>query len=270
MKHYKLKLTAVRHYFLVVFIFTLLIAHCRIDPYGINGSDFTVSESFEYEVEVKNQKNFRLDAINGPIDITGMSGATTVRVWGERMVGSESMEDAESHLGDLKVIVYDKQNEVFVETDQPERTHGYNYKVIYHVEIPESWKVMINNINGEIKVYSINNNVFADVTNGSVGLRDIYGNINIDVTNGNIDSKSVLPDRGTIQLEVTNGQIFMQVPQETSADFYSKVTNGNTTISNLTCTNLNMTNRITTGTLGNGNGVIELEAVNGQIHIKGF
>ncbi len=67
-----------------------------------------------------------------------------------------------------------------------------------------------------------------------------------------------------------NGNIELEIPQNTSADFSANVTNGAIQILNLTLQNEVATTRSLRGTLGNGQGTIKTNTVNGNINTTGF
>lgn len=273
---------------IVLFMLVLLTSCFFNDPFSIGDWDYEASEPFEYEVSIENQGCFRIRGINGSIEITGKADSTTVEIWGEKIVKSESIADAEAHLDDLKIVVSSAQNEVFVRTEQPRDTNGRNYQVEYHVRIPESWQVWVENTNGEVDVDSLNNFVFVGLINGDVCLSDVEGNLGIGVTNGNIGLSNVvgsldagvingrifgdiaLPPQGVCKLGTTNGDIDLEIPESTSAGFSARVTNGNIRVSNLVLRNLSTTKTSTMGILGDGNGTITLCTVNGQIDVRGF
>jgi len=267
----------------------LLISGCSEDlPFNINKTDHSASESFDFDVGIELQSGFRLNAINGAIDVTGSTGVTVVEVWGEKIVRSESTEDAEEHLENLDVRITKNQSEIYVETIQPRNTFGRSYEVEYHVLIPEHWKVNVVNVNGEVDVYSIENDVTvkltngdikieniagsisADLTNGNTHLLNTLGNVDIEVTNGSITSTMILPEQGSCRMSTVNGQISLSLPDNTSADFYAHVTNGFINISGFVLTNWQMTQNTATCTLADGNGSIRLDVTNGQINVNGF
>jgi len=273
---------------IVLFLLVMLTSCFFNDPCSIGDCDYEASEPFEYEVSVEDQDCFRIRGINGPIEIGGKAESTTVEIWGEKIVKSESTADAEDHLEDLKIVVSSTQDEVFVRTEQPRDTNGRNYQVEYHVRIPESWQAWVENCNGEVNIDSLRNFVSVGVINGDVCLSDIAGNLGIGVTNGNIGLMNVvgsvdggvingrifgdvtLPPQGVCKLGTTNGDIDLEIPKSTSAGFSAIVANGNIRLSNLVLSNLSTTKNSTTGTLGDGNGAITLCTVNGQIDVRGF
>ena len=259
----------------IKYLFGLLIlisftACCINDPCSVHRTDFWASESFHYEVDAEDQTCFRIHGVNGSIEIIGAPDQTMVEIWGDRIVKSESISDAEIHLKKLEVSVSSNQNEVYVRTIQPKKTYGRDYEVEYHVRIPGRWQAVIENVNGEVIVHSVTNDVSVALINGDTHLDEIFGNIWVDVINGCISSKSILPYQGICQMSTVNGQIDLKIPEDTSARFCANVTNGNINISNLIFNNLNTTRNSATGTLAEGHGSIKLTLVNGQINVKGF
>ena len=96
---------------------------------NVDNTNFVAQASFQYEVDVQNHTQVRLDGISGKVEIFGSATATSVIIIGERRVGSESTADAEEYLQKLEVRVTDNANMVFVETIQPDKTHGRNFVV---------------------------------------------------------------------------------------------------------------------------------------------
>jgi len=88
--------------------------------------------------------------------------------------------------------------------------------------------------------------------------------------NGNIDSKIVLPAAGVCELSIMNGQIDLMIPQPTSATFLASVMNGEIDLTNISLQNQTVTSTSVVGTLGSGNGKVNLSTMNGNIRVTGF
>jgi len=101
-------------------------------------------------------------------------------------------------------------------------------------------------------------------------LWDIFGNVDIDHVNGSIDSSVTLPNDGDIMIFTDNGNIDLNIPTSTSAIIAASGTNGAISTSNLEFIAVEQTLQSLTGTLGNGEGVIDLGTVNGKITVTGF
>jgi hypothetical protein len=238
--------------------------------FSFRNTDFEATAPFSFEVEVGNRSLLRLQGINDHITITGISGATSVMITGIRRVGSDSIQDAEEHLGELQVNVQRLANEVVVETTQPQNTGDRNYIVDYTITLPKNLEVRVTNINGIVTLDAIENDVSVNNVNGEATLIGIVGSARVVLVNGTIESAVTLPLDGTIDMRTTNGAIALDIPQSTSAECSANVGNGNISVANLVLQNEVRTPTSLSGTLGNGQGTMFLMTVNGNIRVSGF
>lgn len=282
-----------RWIFLIGLISMLLSTACFvIDPEAWDDEDWhdrkvAVSESFDLTSLVDGHTRFEIDGISGSIEITGSPDATSVHVWGERIVESDTESDARASLAYLEVNIASDDQKIRVWTNQPSQSNGRNYKVIYHVELPEALMVHVENINGNVSFDHMQSSCIVDLINGNINLRDHAGSSDVDlingivhinaqgssrvnVTNGLITGNVTLPLDGECLWRLTNGNIVLSIPTLTSALFYAGVTNGEVSVSDLTLTNITSTKKAVSGTLGNGRGNIDVRAVNGNVTVQGF
>ncbi len=237
---------------------------------GVANNRFMVEGSFSHELGLTGQLRLRLEAINGPVRITGTNNSHAVQVSGKRQVFSESTADAQENLSRLEVEVSRVGDEILVQTFQPQETFGRNYVVDYTITVPRDFEIVVNNLNGEMILESLDNTVSITQTNGEVTLRDISGSTYLDLVNGQIDGEITLPTNGIIDWQTVNGQIDLAIPANTSAEFSAKVSNGTINFSNLQLRNEESTNRSLKGTLAGGEGTISLVSDNGTIKVTGF
>jgi len=237
---------------------------------NVANTNFFAAESFAFEITVNNQTRLNLTAINGPVGVIGVPGATTAKIFGERRVESESEADAKAHLKDLEVRVSDRQSEIAVNTVQPDNARGRNYKVIYHLHLPNTWKFNVDHVNGMVTIDSLRNDVLLKLTNGSVELREIFGSVEAGLVNGQLTGRLWLPTQGTCKMTTVNGPILLNIPKTTTADFSAAVTNGDINLANLALHNSVSTPKSLRGKLGDGQGAISLSTVNGNISVNGF
>jgi DUF4097 and DUF4098 domain-containing protein YvlB len=219
---------------------------------NVANNDFVASEPFYFRVDVVGQEQLSLEGISGSIAITGVAGSDSVVISGEKRVRSESTEDAEEHLDLLEVSVEDLTTGVYVETVQPEQSHGRSYEVDYDIVMPDTWDVAIQNVNGQIT------------------LDDIFASASVQLVNGQVAGDVTIPLGGTMGMSVVNGAIALDIPQTTSAEFSAAVVNGTITVTGLTLEDAVSTSNSVTGTLGDGEGTIGLSVVNGTISVLGF
>ena len=249
-----------------VFLASFTLSSCSSDSDGdgdvsvVSNTNFEAVESFNFVVPVVNHTLFTLIGVNGEININGNAGANSVTITGIKRVLSESVEDAQAHLQDLNVNVQDFPNEIRVETIQPANTGGRSYIVNYTVTLPKFLKNNVNNLNGIVTLDSIDNDVTVLNMNGTATLTNITGSASANILNGQIQGTVTLPLNGVIDMTTLNGDIDLEIPVNTSAILSANVTVGTITTQNLVLQNVVSTPTFLRGTLGNGQGTIELEA----------
>lgn len=273
---------------LLVCLAWLPFGACEIDRVVDAGGQATERATFSFQVEAVKQSRLRVEGINGPVEIVGVPGATTVAIWGERRVTSQSHGDAAAYLRHLEVRVSDSRDEVLVKTIQPNDTHGRTLEVAYHLRLPAAWQVQVKNVNGNVRVDSLqqqatinlaNGNVelheisgtaTAVLTNGNLVMRGVHGNASGELINGNISVETRLATNGVCELSTVNGIINLQIPNTTSAELDAKVSNGTINLSGLTLQVAAASPQSLRGRLGAGEGRIALATVNGNILVAGF
>jgi hypothetical protein len=231
---------------------------------------FPAEETFSYEVAAEARSNFRLIGINGTVELTGSPGAESIVISGVRRVESHSQSDARKRLAGLTVEIDSTDTSVEVRTEQPADTEGRNYLVNYTVTLTDDFDVTIVTANGNVTVRSLKNGVTVSCANAAIVGSAIEGDTEMTVANGSIDTTVMLPPGGRITLGAANGSIHLKIPTDTSAEFAANIANGRIGIKNLTLSNITTTPTRVTGTLGDGNGSIELDTANGDIIAEGI
>lgn len=239
--------------------------------YNIKNTDYAAFKNYKRNEGIDNQTAFILDGINGSIKISPVEGDLAT-ITGEIKVQSESEEDAAAYLEKLDVIVEKNENEIHVYPDQPGDNRGRILTITYNVKLPAKLTTTITNINGDVQIDSLNETITVNVTNGNIILNEIHASVNTALVNGTIDSRIILPENGTCNMDLTSGVINLEIPQNTNAAFNAKIISGSVNVYNLTKQIKNVTSTSTsyTGTIGTGNGSIELHAVNGSITVSGY
>lgn len=272
---------------LIAFSFQSCIINATDDD-DVNNNQYEAKEAFYIEVPDIGFNTLQMDAINGNIEVVAVAQIDTIIIQGERIVKSESIADAEDHLPLLLVIVDQSSQTLKIRTEQPSPANGRNYQVDYEVQIPADWVQNLNQVNGNIlssggqesiEIHSTNGNIIVDncqtdveavLTNGNITITNVTGSVFAYLTNGNIISQFVLPAGGECEHKTTNGNIQLSIPASTSAEFSAQTANGSVSISNLQLQNPQVSQKSVSGTLGSGQGRIELESVNGIITATGY
>ena len=230
---------------------------------------FAARKAFSFEVDIAQQSRLRLEAVNGNVAIDGRPGVRSVTITGERIVESSSLGDAEDHLDEVSVQVRDFSDEVFVRTIHPRNSQHRNYVVHYTITMPKDLALEITHINGNLDVDTIENGVSIDHANGNVRLANVVGSARVKVVNGFINSDVTMPLDGVIDMSTSNGNIDLAIPASTSATLSASVANGQIRTSNLALEDQSDSPRSLDGTLGEGEGTIDLKTLNGNINVTG-
>jgi len=258
---------------LLVGLLSLGFFNCHVvDPteVEVSNNNYSAAEPFHFDVSLNNQPALYLNGINGPIEVIGVAEASHIQLTGERKVESDSRTDAREYLEQLEVQINQRQDAIYVKTIQPNENHGRNFIVSYNLRIPATLDLIIVNVNGEVRIDSLQNSTTITLVNGNVIFPCINSNLNVNITNGQVGGKNILPLQGTARINTINGSIQMEIPQNTSAKITAGVTNGNVSTSNLNLTNVAASGKSLSGTLGKGEGTIVLRTINGSIHLSGF
>jgi len=242
---------------------------CSDDDHARN-QNYTASEDFSFDFDATGQDFLSVNGINGYVKVTGTENITVAKIWGVKRVKSDSRSDANEHLKLLQVNISENEDNIFVETDQPKNSNGREYTVNYNVEIPSDWRVSIDNVNGSLEFRNFNGNIVAEVVNGSISLDNVEGSVDANIVNGNLVGDLTLPIEGKCLTGVVNGSIKLDIPKSTSAEFDGHVVNGTISMHGLVLNNLVTSTKRIKGTLSSGEGLINLNTVNGSITVVGF
>jgi hypothetical protein len=273
---------------LLFLLFLLTACDLATDLTGVRDIDHFTSAEFAYAEPVTGPAIFRLIGINGSIEITGVPGLDTLKVWGIRQVGSDTQEDADSHLPQLEVRFSRFISSLQVETIQPGDTEGRSFTVEYHCLVPSDWEIRVTNINGGIAISAFESGVTVGNINGDLDLEDLNGSFDIAlinggirldsvegegdlvVTNGSITGQVALSADGDLLASTVNGIIALAVPDTVGAELTVTVVNGTISVTGLPLTMLSSSATHLNAQIGDGSGRITLAAVNGTIALTGY
>jgi len=236
---------------------------------GDHSGDHEATALVAQDIPVTSQDAIRLVGANGSVHVLGVAGTAEVSVRAVKRVRSSSPEDAQAHLADLEVRVWAEAEVVRVETHQPSHPDGRSYLVDYEVTVPEGFYVEGVNGNVAVQVERAANGLVLQVGNGNVTLRDLMGSAWISLGNGNLDASASLPPGGQIVFSVGNGSAVLALQPEVSACLKARVGNGTIVVSGLTVTDPVSNAHLFQGTLGSGEGLVDLTTGNGNIRVSG-
>jgi hypothetical protein len=73
------------------------------DYYHSGHHHYSASQEFSFEIDTANRSGLQLYAVNGSVEVAGVSNLAKAEIRGEMRVESDSRSDAEEHLELLNV-----------------------------------------------------------------------------------------------------------------------------------------------------------------------
>jgi len=221
---------------------------------------------------------------NGSITVVGTEGEEVV-ISATKRVRARSEEEARRRLNQIRIVILEEKPNLKITTDVSELHPKGSWSVNYEVHLPMHMSlsvhtsngnigvsdlrkpVQVETNNGNIKAHRIGSPVAARTSNGNIKLYEIKGAIEATTSNGNVHGELCTLDRGKrTMLRSSNGNIHLAVPEDTSAKVAAVTKNGNVRCDLPITISLQRRNHLE-GTIGSGEGEIELRTTNGNVRI---
>jgi DUF4097 and DUF4098 domain-containing protein YvlB len=226
--------------------------------------DFT--ETFDQTYSVDHGSRLGLENINGDC---------TIEVWDRAEVRVYAVKSASTHerLQALKIDVEASSRGVFVETHYPnsrdlslDSRHGHS-EVEYTLTVPRFASIDgVELVNGDLLIAGVEGSIDADTVNGTIVVRGAIGEIELETVNGGIELELGAGVTEDISLSSVNGTIDLILSG--SAEIRAETVNGR--ISNdfgIEVKKGKYVGSSMNGVVGGGGPVVDLETVNGRIHV---
>lgn len=228
-----------------------------------------VTDKVVKSFNVEENAEFRIENINGEIDISGWS-KNEIEV--TATITADSQEDRDN----IKINFTESGRGVAVETKYGsssffKKNNNNSGKVTYVVKVPSSGSLKdVELVNGSLSVEGVSGQIKADVVNGSVSIDGITANSEIASVNGSIKVKygtaaSKLED---INLSTVNGSIKLYVPADINANIDVETMHGS--IKNdfgLEVEKSGFIGKSLNGDIGSGDIKVSIESVNGSVKV---
>jgi DUF4097 and DUF4098 domain-containing protein YvlB len=222
-----------------------------------------VTQEFHRTVPLTADGRLSLDNINGDVEITG---------WDKQEVQIDAVKSArdQQRLDNIRIEINSSSSSVEIETKYPEHLFNNNPgSVHYTLHVPQNARLdEIKLVNGSLDVQKLNGEVHADLVNGKLRASDLAGAADLSTVNGTIEANyASLNNVREITLKSVNGRIDLQLPQSPNADVDASVVNGSISTDFPLTVKGRFVGKSMEGTLGSGGLKIELNNVNGSIHL---
>ena len=222
-----------------------------------------VTQDFHKTVPLTANGRVSLENINGNVEMTG---------WNRNEVQIDAVKTAsdQQKLDNMRIEVNAGSSSVEIATKYPE--HGMNNNpggVRYTLHVPQNARIdKIDLVNGSLTVQKVTGEINASLVNGKLKASDLAGEADLATVNGSIDATyDSLKDVREIKLKSVNGSVNLTLPQSPNADVDASVVNGSISTDFPLTVKGRFVGKSMSGTLGSGGVHIELNNVNGSIHL---
>jgi hypothetical protein len=239
------------------------------------------AEDFQWHGRVAAGKTVEIKGVNGAIDATAASGdevEVSATKSGRRSdPGSVRIEVVEHAEGVTICAVYPdvdgRRNECRAGDGGHMSTRDNDVNVHFVVRVPRGVAFSPRTVNGDVEAEGLEGDVDVKTVNGSVSL-STTGRAEAQTVNGSIRADAGRADwNGDAQFKTVNGSITVTLPASMAADVKAETVNGSietdfqmTLSGGVKLTGGRM--RRLSGTIGGGGRALEMETVNGSIHLK--
>lgn len=229
----------------------------------------TVIDEVNKSFDVADKSSFRLDNINGSVDIQSWKNKTIKVI---ATIKADDQDDRD------RITIEMSQNSrgVSVETRYKKQESSWGNKhnsgaVDYQIMVPEDTDLAkIELVNGSLSIENVFGEVNAELVNGSIKASGLKSDADISSVNGSIKVKyqALSKDFEQIKIETVNGSIKLHLPDDVSARVDAETMHGSIKNDFGLEVDKNMfSGRNMRGDIGAGSARISLESVNGSIKI---
>jgi hypothetical protein len=147
-------------------------------------------------------------------------------------------------------------------------TRDNDTKVEFKVRVPAGVRFAGNTVNGGIEAKGLQSDVEARTVNGGIAV-ETSGLAEAETVNGGVSVRVGRADwSGTNRFHTVNGGITVELPASASAEVRAKTVNGDIETDFPLTVSGKISRRSLSGTIGSGGRTLEMETVNGGIHLR--
>ena len=147
-------------------------------------------------------------------------------------------------------------------------TRDNDVDVHFTVRVPRGVAFAPRTVNGDVEATDLEGDVDASTVNGSIQV-STSGHAQAQTVNGSIRARAGRADwTGGAEFKTVNGSITVTLPASTAADVRAETVNGEIETDFSLTVSGRFSRRRLSGTIGGGGRALELETVNGSIHLR--
>jgi hypothetical protein len=234
------------------------------------------AEDFQWRGRVAPGKTVEIKGVNGAIDASAANGdevEVTATKKGRRSdPGSVRIEVVEHGEGVTICAVYPdvegRRNECRAGDGGHMSTRDNDVDVHFTVRVPRGVAFAPRTVNGDVAAEGLDGDVNVSTVNGSIQV-STTGRAEAQTVNGSIRASAGRADwNGDAEFKTVNGSITVTLPSSTSADVHAETVNGEIETDFALTVSGRVSRRRLSGTIGGGGRSLQMETVNGSIHLK--
>ncbi|UCE06389.1 MAG: DUF4097 family beta strand repeat protein [bacterium] len=206
----------------------------------------------------------------GSIYIDGKVLDDTLLVYIYKTITAESKKLAQDHFSDIRLKHFSLNDTLYTSIDQVYHPKIEQYSCALFLTIPYQMECMIQNTKEKVSVSDLNSKLIVKDSNDEIEVIRHIGSCEVNTLEGNISIEVAIPDSGFCRGITACGDIFLKIPDTTSAKLSAYSHSGKVEYSNLTFANIIQKSDSLAGILEKGSGQIYLETNEGDIQIIGF
>lgn len=215
--------------------------------------------------------------VNGRISLENVSGDVDIRTWGKNEIlieGEKSAKtDEELKLIGLKIEL--SGSEATIKVHLPKRPGGFfannniRAAVRFKLTVPTTAVLeKIASVNSTVTIDGIRGAVKASTVNGGIHTTDLGGAARLATVNGSIRASfNTVASGQEISCETVNGQIHVTLPKDAGFELHGSTVNGGVDCDFPFVAGKKRHGHSLSGKIGDGRASLEVETVNGGIHI---
>lgn len=233
------------------------------------------AEDFHWQGKLAAGKTIEIKGVNGGIEASGGAGnevEVTATKRGRRSDPAEvEIKVVELEGGVTICAVYPSRggapNECRPGAGGRMSVRDNDVTVEFHVRVPAGVRFAGRTVNGSIEATGLPGEAEAYTVNGGVKLQ-AAGHARAETVNGGIRATLGRADwTGPLSFKTVNGGITVELPADAGAEVHAETVNGDITTDFPLTMKGRFSRRRLSGTIGGGGRQLELETVNGAIHL---
>lgn len=252
----------------IVLLLPMLVAEAACQSPGGARQDARATDEWSRQLPLTGDGELEIINTSGAIEVEGTTDAV-VDVRAERVARATTEQGARDLLTHITIRDESVPGRVTIQTERIGGVLiGVSFDVNYRVKAPASATIRTRTANGSTTITGASGRLVVNDVNGDVVGRGISGGIEARAVNKNIDIDVVQVGRDPIDLRAVNGHVQLTLPGGANANLSATSTNGFIDVTGLTLEKFGDENRRRVrGRLNAGGTPIELNAVNGDIHV---